>query len=132
MTSSVSRSALGSRARYWMYTNSDAEPYHSLTYTVVDVHLPRLYDACLNQLLHDKDDLGVFEEDAEPVSRYGYRAADPAPWGAEEAWQLYSPEGRALEDYILCWETRLVVFEPNPDGLTADQMALAGERLAPA
>ena len=132
VTSSVSRSALLSRAQYWMYTSSDAEPYSSLTYTVVDARLPWLYDACLHQLLHDKDDWGVFEEDGEPESRYGYRAADPAPWGTEEAWQLYSPEGRALEYYILCWETRLVVFEPNPDVLTAEQMALVGELLTPA
>ena len=132
VTSSVSRSAFLSRSLYWMYTSSDVEPYRSLTYTVVDVHLPWLYDACLNQLLHDKDDWGVFDEDVEPASRYGYRAADPAPWGAEKAWQLYSPEGRALEYYILGWETRLVVFEPAPDGLTAEQTALAGAQLAPA
>ena len=132
VTSSVSRSALVSHAQYWMHTQPATEDYCSLTYTVVDVHLPWLYDACLNQLLHDKDDWGVFDEDVEPASRYGYRAADPAPWGAEKAWQLYSPEGRALEYYILGWETRLVVFEPAPDGLTAEQMALAGERLTPA
>lgn len=132
VTSSVSRSALGSRAQYWMHTQPATEDYSSLTYTVVDVHLSWLYDACLNQLLHDKDDLGVFEEDVEPASRYGYRAADPAPWGAEKAWQLYTPEGRALENYILGWDNRLVVFEPDPDGLTAEQMALVGELLTPA
>lgn len=132
VTSSVSRSALGSRAQYWMHTQPATEDYSSLTYTVVDVHLSWLYDACLNQLLHGKDDLGVFDEDVEPASRYGYRAADPAPWGAEEAWQLYSPEGRALENYILCWDNRLVVFEPNLDGLAAEQMALVGELLTPA
>lgn len=132
VTSSVSRSALGSRAQYWMHTQPATEDYSSLTYTVVDVHLSWLYDACLNQLLHDKDDLGVFDGDVEPASRYGYRAADPAPWGAEKAWQLYSPEGRALENYILCWDNRLVVFEPNLDGLTAEQMALVGELLTPA
>ena len=99
---------------------------------MVDVHLSWLYDACLNQLLHDKDDLGIFEEDVEPASRYGYRAAAPAPWGAEEAWQLYTPEGRALENYILGWDNRLVVFEPDPDGLTAEQMALVEELLTPA
>ena len=132
VTSSVSRSALGSRAQYWMHTQPATEDYSSLTYTVVDVHLSWLYDACLNQLLHDKDDLGVFEEDVKPASRYGYRAADPAPWGAEKAWQLYTPEGRALENYILGWDNRLVVFEPDPDGLTAEQMALVGELLTPA
>lgn len=132
VTSSVSRSALGSRAQYWMHTQPATEDYSSLTYTVVDVHLSWLYDACLNQLLHGKDDLGVFDEDVEPASRYGYRAADPAPWGAEKAWQLYTPEGRALENYILCWDNRLVVFEPNLDGLTAEQMALVGELLTPA
>lgn len=132
VTSSVSRSTLISRAQYWMHTSSAVEDYSSLTYTVVDVHLPWLYDACLNQLLHEKDDLGVFEEDVEPASRYGYRATSPAPWGAEKAWQLYSPEGRALEDYILCWETRLVVFEPNIDDWTGERMALAGAQLAPA
>ncbi|RHR11238.1 DUF2812 domain-containing protein [Pseudoflavonifractor sp. AF19-9AC] len=131
VTSSVSRSAFLSHAQYWMHTQPATEDYSSLTYTVVDVHLPWLYDACLNQLLHEKDDLGVFEEDEEPVSRYGYRAADPASWGAEQAWQLYTPEGRALENYILCWDNRLVVFESNPDGLTAEQMVLVGELLAP-
>lgn len=132
VTSSVSRSALVSRARYWMHTSSDVEDYSSLTYTVVDVHLPWLYDACLHQLLHEKDDWGSLEEDGESAP-YTYRAVDPAPWGAEEVWQLfYNPEDRASEYYILRWGTRLVVFEPDPDGLTAEQMALVGERLAPA
>ena len=130
VTSSVSRSALVSRARYWMHTNSSVEPYSSLTYTVVDVHLPWLHDACLRQLLHEKDDWGL-EEDG-PTARYGYRTADPTPWGAEDAWQLYSPEGRALEYYILRWGIRLVVFEHHIDNLTTEQMALVGELLAPA
>ena len=132
VTSSVSRSALISRAQYWMHTQPATEDYSSLTYTVVDVHLPWLYDACLNQLLHEKDDWGSLEEDGK-ASPYAYRTVDPAPWGAEEAWQLfYGPEDRALEDYILCWGDRLVVFEPSGENLTAEQMALAGNLLAPA
>ncbi len=128
--SSVANSALVSRARFWIRTTSTMGDYSALSYTVVDVHLPWLYDICLNQLLHEKDDLDVFEEDGEPVSHYGYRMADPAPWGAEEAWQLYSPEGRALEDYILHWGNRLVVLESSME-LTQEQMALTGEHLEP-
>ena len=103
----------------------------SLDYTVVDVHLPLLYERCVEELLRDRDDWTAETEDGEEVRLYAYVAADPAPWGAERAWRRWrAVEDTPTGDWLLCWPGRIVVLEPGFE-LTQAQMALAGEKLAP-
>lgn len=107
------------------------ERFATLDYTIVDVHLPFLYDWCVEELLHDRDDWTAETEDGEEVRLYAYVAADPAPWGAERAWRRWrAVENVPTGDWLLCWPGRIVVLEPGFE-LTQAQMALAGEKLAP-
>ena len=52
---------------------------------------------------------------------------DPAPWGAEEVYQLYRA-GEPSDQYLVCWPDRIleIDFGWTP---TADQCALAAEKL---
>lgn len=101
-----------------------------LEYTLLDVHLSGLYGWCLDQLLHAYDDYGVYTpEDEVQGPYYVYQSIDPQPWGAREAYQLWS-YGEPRDRYLLCWEGRLVTLEADWT-LTREQMAVAGELLAP-
>lgn len=94
-----------------------------LEYTLVEVKCPPLYGLCLEELRKEYDAWN-FDE---PEYRYAYEPADPTPWGAQAAYQL-TQGGEGRDRYLLCWPDRLVSlsldFTP-----TAEQMALAGERL---
>ena len=98
---------------------------YELSYEIIDVKLPLLYDFLKERLLETHQDEVyddfVFVDHYEPVS--------PDPWGAEEAWQLHWSEG-VLNTYLVCWESRIVqitfYWEPAPE-----QLRGAGERLRP-
>ena len=94
-----------------------------LEYTLVEVRCPPLYGPCRDEMLREYEDWS-FDE---PEFRYAYVRADPAPWGAEEAYQL-TLGGEGRDRYLLCWPDRLVFLELDFTP-TAEQMALAGERL---
>ena len=100
------------------YTPFDPEAdLPGLEYTVVEVSFPWLYQWCREELLGEWNNTG----------EYQYREADPVPWSAEAAYQLYAGD-MARNCYLLCWEKRLVKLETDWD-LTEEQMALAAEKL---
>lgn len=100
--------------------------YKVLNYSVVIVKFPALYELCRENLLDkydDRDDSRV----PEGWKRY-YVPADPAPWGAQEAYQLVNEDTGPWDRYVLCYEGRLVEidFDWAP---TPEQMAVAARRL---
>ena len=97
-----------------------------LEYTLVEVKCPPLYGLCLEEMLQEYEDWS-FDS---PEYHYAYESADPAPWGAEKAYQL-TLGGEGRDRYLLCWPDRLVSLELDFTP-TAEQMALAGERLCEA
>ena len=98
-----------------------------LTYHIVTVRAPFLYGVCKEEMLtrHDtRDRLGV--PDGE---KSWYEPSDPAPWGAEEAYEKYFQNPAVTgPTYLLCYPGRIVEidfdWEPTPE-----QIALAAERL---
>ena len=126
-------SALLSRSEYrqradWEETTTGA-PW--LSYTVVDVHVPFLYEWCVEEMYRAYDGETAFDEAGREVRLYTYREADGAPWGAERAWQVYDFDGRAQGKYLLCWDGRIAALDADWV-LTEEQMATAGRALAPA
>ncbi len=104
------------------------EQLESLDYTIVDIHLPALYPWCVEELLHDRDDWSGEMEDGQPFY-YQYQSIDPAPWGAERAYQLWAG-GEPATTYLICWQGRIVELDPT-FALTQEQMTIAAEKLAP-
>ena len=103
----------------------------TLRYTIVDVHVSGLYDWCLQELLHEYDDYGTaIEADMADPPYYVYHQTDPAPWGAQEVYQLRA-YGHPRDEYLLCWDDRLVKLELEWTP-TAEQQRIAGEALGPA
>ncbi len=106
-----------SRAWQGSHTNQSAP---SLEYKVIKVHMPFLYDLCLSSFTKNRtyDVLRTGDE---------YRAADPAPWGVAEAYQLYDG-GTPVNVWVVAGERRMARMEWSWTP-TAEQMALAGQRL---
>lgn len=86
-----------------------------IEYEAVKVKLPVLYERCLTEMMDVPSRIPGAE----------YLTIDPAPWGAESAWQLREAEG--LEHwYVLCYEDTIVEFLPDWE-LTAEQMQTVGK-----
>ena len=95
----------------------------SLEYTLTEVKLPFLYDWCRDRLYHEDDKRG--EEFG-----YRYEATDPAPWGAQEAWERVYDDGGRTNRFLLCYEHRIVVIDFGSKRIpTPEQRAIVGEKL---
>lgn len=97
-----------------------------MNYTLVEIHIPILYDACFQELCREQEERTVTYIGKEAIHAQ-YEAVDPTPWGAEEAYQL-NLAGEFQQEYILCWKDRIVQLGADWD-LTTEQMAVAGEKL---
>lgn len=122
-TAEASRSPLLTYREYEQRARLDAaEDLPDLSYEIVEVHVPALYDLCKQDLL------AQYWYNTPEEYRDNYLPIEPALWGAEEAYQLHSYDGTPSHSYLLCWEDRLVKvhfwWAPTPE-----QMALAGEVL---
>lgn len=102
------------------------EKLPGMKYILVELHVPWMYDACFRELCRDSV-VEVARYTPKEITYLQYEAIDPAPWGAEEAYQ-FNLEGEFQQTYILCWKDKLVQLEADWD-LTAEQMAVAGEKL---
>lgn len=96
-----------------------------MNYKILDVRAEFLYQACLNGYLGPAKPPAGIPKIAFP--EMVFRKADPAPWGAEAAWQ-YDFGGTMLNRYLLCKGNRIVRidFDWVP---TAKQMEIAGRVL---
>ena len=102
--------------------------YPDLRYDVTIVKMPALYNWCKEEMYRDWDESE--DSDIPDGLKAVYMPQDPAPWAAEEAYQLYQQEGWYLNWYLLCYEDRIVQirfdWEPTPE-----QMAIVAEKLNP-
>ena len=110
---------------HWEAKNRSELP--ELRYDITVVKFPALYGWCKAEMLKDRDETG---SDIPEGHRNVYREADPAPWGAGEAYRLYNEEGWWMNTYLLCYEGRIVeiTFDWEP---TAEDMAVVSEKLKP-
>lgn len=98
-----------------------------IEYTLVNVHVPWLYHACFREMCRDTVVQTARYTERE-ITYLQYEPVDPAPWGAAEAYQ-FNLEGEFQRNYVLCWPEKIVQLETDWD-LTAEQMAVVGEKLA--
>lgn len=94
---------------------------YEIRYEITDVKVPFLYDFVKDGFIRDNQD-EVLEKYLIPV--------DPAPWEAEEVYQVSWRDGVMDDTYLVCWEKRIVEikFYWTP---TQEQIQIAAERLRP-
>ena len=130
--SSHESSFLAAHTQGWDMGDGDLprENCVSLSYEVVDTHIPFLYDIFLHELMHRYDHHGDHNEGwDENAPFYVYTPADPAPWGAAAAWQLMA-YGEPADTYLICWDGRMLELETSWE-LSGSQMELAAARFSP-
>lgn len=102
----------------------DGQNAPELRYEIVKVKLPVLFDLCLKEYL---DRYNYEWEKPEEDKRYFQQTDEPA-WQAHAVYQLYRQD-EAMNEYILCWDNRIVYI--NFDGIpTTEQIAAAVEKLS--
>lgn len=96
---------------------------YQIRYDITDVKVPALYPFIKKSLVNARQ--GQVQEDFVFVDHF--EPTDPAPWGAQEAYQLLGNDG-LMDTYLICWETRIVEikFYWTP---TAEQIARAADIL---
>ena len=114
-----------SRREYRQDLVEGPKELRDLAYTIVDIRFPALEDTVRRSLLAERQD----EIHGDYVFIDHYEPVDPAPWGAEEAWQLHWSDG-VLNTWLVFWKGRAVEvkFYWPP---TAEQIAIAAEKLRP-
>ena len=112
--------------RQW---NVPGEPpsLYDLDYTIVDTRWQPVYDCIVQGILREHQDKGT--PDGE-VLRDQYLPADPAPWQAEQAYQLHW-SGSVQDRYLVCWPGRIVEIAFYWQA-TPEQIARAADILRPA
>lgn len=87
----------------------------TLEYNLVEVKADFLYGKSLEEMMS----IPVYMEDGV------FHTIDPAPWGAQRAWQLH--DGEELRNwYVLCYEDYVLEIFPSWE-MTAEQMQTVGE-----
>ncbi len=111
--------------RQRLLLTEDTGSRYNLHYEIVDVKLPALYGFIREHMLLSRQD----EVHAGIVFTDHFEPADPAVWGALEAYRLHW-SGSLSNTYLVCWENRIAqirfYWEPTPE-----QLVLAGEKLRP-
>ncbi len=97
-----------------------------LRYEITDVKVPMFYKLCRDGILRQTRDR---IKNGEVLWVSHYEPADPAPWGAQEAWQLRGDYGLSNQ-YLLCFEGNRIVELYLWDAPTEEQMAVIGEKLS--
>jgi len=112
------------RTEYQQWPVPDGRRVPDLEYTVTQVKLPFLYGFLRDGLLRKRTD--VFQNGTLVYENH-YVPIDPAPWGAEEAYQVFL-EGSLKNWYLACYEDWFLElrFGWPP---TEEQIKLAAERL---
>lgn len=97
-----------------------------LSYRIVDVKMPLVYDICLNQLKKDLNQVAQLQIPYE--LRDKLVEIDPAVWSADGAWQVVSYELTQMEHYLLCYGNRFVDITFDWP-VTEEQKAIVAEKL---
>ncbi len=88
-----------------------------IDYTIIVVKVPFLYDLCKNELLKKYDYL--YEND-ELIVENGYKKVDDSKWNAEEVYRYHDYDGEPNNDFIVCYEDRMIQINFSWDVTDAD------------
>lgn len=97
-----------------------------LEYTLIKVKADFLYDFCLKTIMDDRQD--ILPGDGEEYRRM-YHTTDPAPWGANGAWQLMDSTDSFAGWYLVCYDDYILEIRCD---VAFDTVAMAaiGHKLA--
>ena len=107
----------------------DRENYRNLPqleYTLIKVKADFLYDFCLQTIMGDRQD--ILPGEGEEYRRM-YQTTDPAPWGANSAWQLMDSTDSFVGWYLVCYDDYILEIKCDA-AFDTGAMAAIGHKLA--
>ena len=107
----------------------DRENYRNLPqleYTLIKVKADFLYDFCLKTIMDDRQD--ILPGEGEEYRRM-YHTTDPAPWGANGAWQLMDSTDSFAGWYLVCYDDYILEIKCDA-AFDTGAMAAIGRKLA--
>lgn len=115
-----------------LYEQSPVVPQYAgsptVWYTIYDTDFAFVQEMVTHQLLKEHQD-ETYEDGT--VLRDSYSPIDPAPYGAQAAYQLQRSTLEPVPVYLLCWPGRVVELQFAYLVPTEEQLAKAAEILAP-
>lgn len=115
-----------------LYEQSPVVPQYAgaptLWYTIYDTDFALVQDMVVHQLLEEHQD--EVDEDG-TVLQDSYFSIDPAPYGAQAAYQLQRSSLGPVPMYLLCWPDRVVELQFAYLIPTEEQLTKAASLLAP-
>ena len=104
-----------SRSEYRQnHVKGGPEGLKDLSYTIVDIKQPFLYDIVKKSMLNERQD----EVHGDIVFIDHYEPIDAGIWEASAAYQLHWSDS-ILDTYLICWENRIVeikfYWDPTPE-----------------
>ena len=107
-----------SRSEYRQdHVKGGPEGLRDLSYTIVDIKLPFLYNIVKKAMLNERQD----EIHGDVVFIDHYEQIDAEIWEASAAYQLHWSDS-VLDTYLVCWENRIVeikfYWDPTPEQIT--------------
>ena len=106
-----------SRSEYRQdHVQGGPEGLKDLSYTIVDIKQPFLYDTVKQAMLNERQD----EVNGDVIFIDHYEPIDATIWEASAAYQLHWSDS-ILDTYLICWENRIVeikfYWDPTPEQL---------------
>ncbi len=78
-----------------------------LDYTFIVVKMPFVYDFCKEELIEDK----IRYVDVEFGDKSGYHKVNMPEWKAEEVYQYHNFDGEPENEYLVCYEDRILQID---------------------
>lgn len=105
-----------------------AEDLPEMTYTITKVKVPFLYKLCFDEIYHRYD---KWYGDNPSENKDYYVEIDAKPWDAVTAYQMYTifPNDVPWNLYLICYEDRIIEFDPIGFELTPEQILIVAEKL---
>lgn len=89
--------------------DENVEAYLMIDYTILVIKMPFIYDFCKEEMLdsYDKWD----EQYPELQGYHGYKKCTNPAWDAIEVYQYYDYDNEPDNDYIVCYEDRIIQID---------------------
>ena len=104
-----------SRSEYRQdHVQGGPEGLRDLSYTIVDIKQPFLYDTIKQAMLNERQD----EVHGDDIFIDHYEPIDATIWESDAAYQLHWSDS-ILDTYLICWDNRIVeikfYWDPTPE-----------------
>jgi len=101
-----------------------------MSYTITKIKMPFLYQLCFNEIYHQYD--RFYDVSTPEHLKDHYVEIDASTWNANAAYQMIpaDPDDIPWNMYLICYDDKLIEFDPIGFELTPNQIEIIVEKLS--